>query len=134
MSICQRQNLAKTQKKIAMRKTPPVMFERPQSGEAAILVQIHFPDNYDEEVLAEFRELALAAGARPVATITGARHVPEPKYFIGKGKVEEIRAAIVATQAQLVLFNHPLSPAQERNLEQYLKCRVLDRTGLILDI
>lgn len=108
------------------------MFERPQSGELAILVQMNAVGN--DSVLAEFNELAIAAGAIPVATISGSRQVPEPKYYIGKGKVEEIRQEIAVSGAQLVLFNHPLSPAQERNLEKFLQCRVLDRTGLILDI
>lgn len=110
------------------------MFERPQHGEIAILVNITFPQDHSEERLPEFHELVLAAGATPVATVTGNRTIPEPKYFIGKGKAEEILALVIAHQADIVLFNHPLSPAQERNLEQLLKCRVLDRTGLILDI
>ena len=110
------------------------MFERPQHGEIAILVNITFPQDHSEETLSEFRELVLAAGASPVATVTGTRTVPEPKYFIGKGKAEEILELVTTYQADIVLFNHPLSPAQERNLEQLLKCRVLDRTGLILDI
>lgn len=110
------------------------MFERPKSGESAVLVNILFPNNQSEESLAEFHELVLAAGANPVATITGTRATPEPKYFIGSGKAEEIRATVVSANADLVLFNHPLTPTQERNLEQLFKCRVLDRTGLILDI
>lgn len=110
------------------------MFERPETGELAVLAQINFSADLAQEMLTEFQELALAAGAKPVAIITGTRQTPEPKYFIGTGKAAEIRAAIVATHANLVLVNHPLSPAQERNLEEFLKCRVLDRTGLILDI
>lgn len=110
------------------------MFERPQGGELAVLVQLNFSAGSSEEMLAEFRELALAAGAKPMAIITGTRQMPEPKYFIGSGKAEEIQAALAATQADLVLINHALSPGQQRNLERFLKCRVLDRTGLILDI
>jgi len=110
------------------------MFERPQSGELVVLVNITFPQTHTEESLQEFRELALAAGAKPVAIITGKRSVPEAKYFVGTGKVAEIEAIVAATHANLVLFNHTLTPSQERNLEQLLKCRVLDRTGLILDI
>jgi GTP-binding protein HflX len=110
------------------------MFERPQGGERAVLVQIDLSGNQAEEMLAEFRELAVAAGANPIAIITGTRKTPEPKYFIGTGKAAEIHAAVTTTQANLVLINHPLSPAQQRNLEGYLQCRVLDRTGLILDI
>lgn len=110
------------------------MFERPQSGELAVLVNITFPQTSSEDTLQEFHELAFAAGAKPVALVTGSRTVPEPKYFVGTGKAEEIQTAINSTNAQLVLFNHNLSPAQERNLERLLQCRVLDRTGLILDI
>lgn len=109
------------------------MFERPQGGERAILVHIDL-GLADKEGLAEFRELAVGAGATVVAEVTGARKIPEPKYFIGSGKAEEIRQAVIATDANLVLFNHTLTPAQERNLEQFIHCRVLDRTGLILDI
>jgi GTP-binding protein HflX len=87
-----------------------------------------------QEDLDEFKELVRSAGADSVAVITGTRHAPEPKYFVGTGKADEIRQSVVAHQADLVLFNHALSPAQERNLERMLKCRVLDRTGLILDI
>ncbi len=110
------------------------MLERPKQGELAVLVQINSSASYAEEVFAEFHELALAAGATPVASIMGARKIPEPKYYVGSGKVAEIKAAINATQAEIVLVNHPLSPAQQRNLEQDLQCRVLDRTTLILDI
>lgn len=110
------------------------MLERPKHGELAVLVQNNSSQYAAEELLAEFRELALAAGATPVATITGTRKIPEPKYYIGSGKVAEVQAAICATQAEIVLINHPLSPAQQRNLEQDLQCRVLDRTALILDI
>lgn len=86
------------------------------------------------EDLAELRELALSARTCPVAVITGTRQQPDPKYFIGSGKAEELRACVERERADVVLFNHPLSPAQERNLEKLLQCRVLDRTGLILDI
>ncbi len=87
-----------------------------------------------EEDLAEFRELVISAGAVPVEIVTGSRQIPESKYFVGSGKALEIKAAVIAHQAEIVLFNHPLTPSQERNLEALLKCRVLDRTGLILDI
>lgn len=86
------------------------------------------------EDLDEFQELAASAGARVLAAITGSRQTPDPKYFIGTGKAEEIRQQVLAHQVQLVLINHNLSPTQERNLERLLQCRVLDRTGLILDI
>lgn len=110
------------------------MIDRPQGGERAVLVHIHFPESGMQEDLTEFKELARSAGASDVAVIQGQRHAPEPKYFVGTGKAEEIRAAVSANQAEIVLFNHSLSPAQERNLERLLGCRVLDRTGLILDI
>lgn len=108
------------------------MFERPRSGERAILV--HLQTQYDQEDLAELSELARSAGADPVATVTGSRRSPDPRTFIGSGKLEELRAAVVHHDAELVLFNHALSPSQERNLEQSLEVRVIDRNGLILDI
>ena len=110
------------------------MIDRPSGGERVILVHVRFPAGSMEEDLAEFQELAVSAGAQVVGLVTGTRRVPEAKYFVGSGKAEEIRATVLATQADLVLFNHVLSPAQERNLESLIQCRVLDRTGLILDI
>lgn len=110
------------------------MFERPKSGERAVLVHITFSRFHESSDLREFTELALAAGAEPVAKILGSREMPDPKFFVGKGKVEEIQTAIVSLNADVVLFNHELTPAQERNLEKAIKCRVLSRTGLILDI
>ncbi|MDX1442981.1 MAG: ribosome rescue GTPase HflX [Gammaproteobacteria bacterium] len=110
------------------------MFDRPQSGERAILVHLDFGPGHDSVALDELRELTLSAGATPLAEITGSRHSPDPKYFCGTGKADEIREAVVANDGELVIFNHELSPSQERNLERLLKCRVLDRTGLILDI
>lgn len=117
-----------------MRGLNPVTFERPQGGERVILVHISFPEHADQEAIDEFQELACAAGANPVAFIGGSRQTPDPKYYVGSGKAEEIRTALNTTQAELVLFNHSLTPAQERNLERFLSCRVLDRTELILDI
>jgi len=110
------------------------LFERPQGGERAVLVHIAFDSREHGENLQEFQELVRSAGAEAVATVTGRMRVPEPKYFVGSGKAEAIRDAVAAEGAELVLFNHGLSPAQERNLERLLRCRVLDRTGLILDI
>lgn len=110
------------------------MLERPQSGELAILVHIYFKKYENEEIVKEFQELALAAGAKPMTLIIGRQRQPKVKYFIGTGKLEEISTALLTHQAQLILFNHDLAPAQERNLEQKLCCRVLGRTGLILDI
>ncbi|MFN4148099.1 MAG: GTPase HflX [Rhodocyclaceae bacterium] len=110
------------------------MFERPASGERALLVQLDFGEDDFDERLDEFRLLATSAGAAPVVTIFGKRSRPEPATFVGKGKVEEIRNAAALHGADLVLFNHELSPAQQRNLEKALERRVVDRTALILDI
>ncbi len=111
------------------------MNDRPNSGgERVVLVHINFPAGKMEEDLEEFKELAVSAGAEAVEIVTGTRRVPESKYFVGSGKAEEIRDAVSIKKADLVIFNHNLSPAQERNLERLIKCRVVDRTGLILDI
>ncbi|MBL4572023.1 MAG: GTPase HflX [Gammaproteobacteria bacterium] len=111
-----------------------MFFDRPDSGEVSILVHLIIDSESEREDPAEFEELAISAGAQPVDFITGSRKTPSPNLFIGSGKLEEIKAAVQAHKAGLVLFNHTLSPSQERNLEAELKCRVLDRTGLILDI
>ncbi len=112
-----------------------MFFERPQNGgELAVLVHIDFPEGSNREDLQEFQELVLSAGADPVELITSKRTVPDAKTFIGSGKVAEISDMARLHEAQLVIFNHALSPSQERNLERELQCRVLDRTGLILDI
>jgi len=111
-----------------------LFFERPESGERAILVHIELAHEADRENPRELEELALSAGADPVEFLTGSRADPSPKFFLGKGKVEELGELVRAHEAELVIFNHALSPAQERNLERELQCRVLDRTGLILDI
>ena len=110
------------------------MFERPQGGERAILVHLNLHTGFDEESLEEFKELTVSSGAEPVAVVTGSRTVPHPRYFVGTGKAEEIREAVLENEADVVLFDHDLSPVQERNLEALLECQVLDRTGLILDI
>jgi len=111
-----------------------LFFERPETGEVSILVHISFDAEYEQEDPMEFEELVLSAGGKPVEFITGKRKQPSPNFFVGSGKLEQISEAVSAHQAELVLFNHSLSPSQERNLERELKCRVLDRTGLILDI
>ncbi len=111
-----------------------MFFERPKTGEVTILVQLSIESDKEREDPIEFEELALSAGALPVEFISGARKQPSPNYFVGSGKLEEIASAVRAHKAQVVLFNHALSPSQERNLEKELQCRVLDRTGLILDI
>lgn len=110
------------------------MNERPAASERAVIVQLDFgqPDLQDQ--LGEARLLAESAGAEVVAEVFGRRHAPDPKSFAGKGKVEEIAAVLAAGDADLVIFNHQLSPVQERNLERQLQCRVIDRTSLILDI
>lgn len=111
-----------------------MFFDRPESGEVSILVHISINSESEREDPEEFEELAISAGALPVAYLKGSRKQPSSTYFIGSGKLEELSAAVESHKADLVLFNHSLSPSQERNLEQHLKCRVLDRTGLILDI
>lgn len=111
-----------------------MFFERPESGELAVLVHMNLYSENEPEDPREFEELVLSAGGDPVVFITGQRHTPHPKYFIGSGKLQELLHAIKASGAQLAIFNHNLSPSQERNLERELQCRVLDRTGLILDI
>jgi len=103
-------------------------------GEEAILVHVDFPEGANREDLNEFRELVISAGADPVDLVTTKRDVPHVKTFVGKGKVEEIAEAVRMHDVSLVIFNHALTPSQERNVEREIKCRVLDRTGLILDI
>jgi GTP-binding protein HflX len=110
------------------------LFERPESGERAVLVHVNFPDGANREDLEEFTELVISAGATPVATLTATRAAPDPRLFVGQGKAGEIQAAVRQHHAEVVIFNHTLSPSQERNLERLLSCRVLARTGLILDI
>ena len=110
------------------------MFERPERGERAILVRIGLGRPPDAEELGEFDALARSAGVLPVATITGSRRSPEPRYFVGSGKAEEIRDRARAESADVILVDHELSPSQERNLERLVGRRVLDRAGLILDI
>ncbi len=112
-----------------------MFFERPETGELAILIHLNLGSTAsDEAETKEFEELAISAGAIPVAFIHASRRSTTPRFLVGSGKVDEIAAAIALHGAQLVMFNHTLSPSQERNLEKALNCRVLDRTGLILDI
>lgn len=111
-----------------------MFFERPESGETAILVHFDFSRGDDPEDPREFEELVLSAQGDPAAFLLGRRAAPHPKYFIGSGKLEELQALVHEHCAKLVIFNHVLSPSQERNLEKVLECRVLDRVGLILDI
>ena len=111
-----------------------MFFERPDSGELAVLVHLDLASENEPEDPREFEELVLSAGGDPISLVTGFRSAPHPKYFVGTGKMDELCQVVKDSAAQLVIFNHNLSPSQERNLEHELKCRVLDRTGLILDI
>lgn len=110
------------------------MLDRPEAGERALLVHPRARDPRLTADLQEFRELALSAGAIVVDSLTTHRDTPDPKYFLGSGKVAELKSLVAALEIELLLVNHELSPAQERNLEKELQCRVVDRTGLILDI
>jgi len=111
-----------------------LFFDRPDSGELAVLIHLDLFRMSDSDDPREFEELVLSAGGDPVAFLTGQRNSPKANYFIGSGKLEELKQLVVHHGAQLAIFNHILSPSQERNLEAVLECRVLDRTGLILDI
>jgi GTP-binding protein HflX len=110
------------------------LFERPRAGERAVLVRLGLGAPADPEDILEFEALTRSAGAVPVLSIGGRRDRPDPRFFVGSGKAEEIRAAAIEHNADVVLFDHPLSPSQERNLEKLIERRVLDRSGLILDI
>ena len=110
------------------------MRERPPGGSRAILVGVDFGQDGFPESLDELRLLALSAGLVPCATVVGKRSHPDPALYVGSGKVEEIRLALQSQDASVVIFNHELSPAQERNLEQTLRTSVQDRTSLILGI
>lgn len=103
-------------------------------SERAILVHLdgHAPEVREDPY--EFQELVVSAGAAIASFVSVSRHQPTARFLIGSGKVEELRQLVIAEQADLVIFNHALTPSQERNLEGALECRVLDRVGLILDI
>ena len=109
-------------------------FDRHDGGENAILVHLDIREMIDPDDLEEFRLLVHSAGANELDIITGGRNKPHAKYFVGTGKADEIAQAVARHEADIVIFNHDLTPSQERNLEALIKCRVLDRTGLILDI
>ncbi|BCE01723.1 ribosome rescue GTPase HflX [Marinicellulosiphila megalodicopiae] len=111
-----------------------MFFERVDSGDQAVLVHINFVDESEREDPDEFLELVISAGVTPLITINGSRKSIHPKSFVGSGKIEEIKVAVDSLGANVVLFNHTLSPRQEWMIEQELGCRVIDRTGLILDI
>ena len=110
------------------------MFERPSVGQRAVVVHIALGLAEYEQANVEFLDLVRSSGAEVLASIGGKRNSPDPRYFVGAGKAEEIAEAVREHDAELVVFNHDLSPSQERNLEKRLACRVLDRAGLILDI
>jgi GTPase len=110
------------------------LFDRPKSGERALLVRIGLGEPPVAAELQEFEALAASAGAIPVGFVTGSRQRPDPRFFVGSGKAEELKTRADETAAALILVDHPLSPSQERNLEKLTGRRVLDRNGLILDI
>ncbi|MGE4355507.1 ribosome rescue GTPase HflX [Halothiobacillus sp.] len=109
-------------------------FERHEGGERAVLLHVVSRQQSRAEDLDEFRELVDSAGAEILGECLASREAPDPRLYIGKGKAEELADLVKNTEADLVVVNAQLSPSQERNLEALLQCRVLDRTGLILDI
>lgn len=110
------------------------MLDRPESSSDAILVSLDFGETGYEESLDELKQLAISADISIRGVLEGKRDKPDAKYFIGSGKAEELAEMVKATESRAVVFNHDLSPSQQRNLERLLECRVADRTGLILDI
>lgn len=110
------------------------LFERPSGFETAILVSVDFGESDYQESLEELRQLSLSAGLDVRGTIEGKRSTPDAKLFIGSGKADELLQAMKALDCNIAVFNHDLSPSQQRNLERLLQARVVDRTGLILDI
>lgn len=110
------------------------MFDRYEAGEQAVLVHVNFSDEGEREDLDELKMLVSSAGVNALGVITTSRSAPSAKFFVGSGKAEEIASQVQMLDADVVIFNHALTPAQERNLERLFQCRVVDRTGLILDI
>jgi GTP-binding protein HflX len=110
------------------------LFERHEGGERVILVALDFGTPDFAESVAELRLLAKGAGLDILGEVQGKRSRPDAALFVGSGKADELAALVAATDADVVIFNHELSPAQERNLERRVHCRVIDRTSLILDI
>jgi len=108
------------------------MFERPNEGKSACVISINFGDTDFEESVEEIKELVLSADMKIVSTVNIKRSAPDPKYFLGSGKAEEVKFIIQESKADTVIFNHNLSPSQERNLEKYFSTRIFDRTALIL--
>ncbi len=111
-----------------------MFFDRYRSGERAVLVSMRFGASAQNQDCTEFEELARSAGVETCALVTGSRQYPQPRTYIGSGKLEELARTLQTVDAEIVILNHDLSPSQERNLERELRCRVLGRTGLILDI
>ena len=111
-----------------------MFFERAEGGNNALLVHIDFYAQKEREDADEFVELAISAGISITSVIKATGNSPNAKTFVGSGKLEEIVSLVEAEGANMVLFNHALTPSQQRNLEAVLECRVVDRTGLILDI
>ena len=110
------------------------MFERPQSGERAVLIHPEFGKTPDPADTEEFRLLAKSAGAQEQDMVLYSRPKPESRYLLGQGKIDELASFVESEKIELLLVNYTLSPSQERNIEKACQCRVLDRTGLILDI
>jgi GTP-binding protein HflX len=110
------------------------MLERPNGGQRAVLVGLAIGSRRQAPGLDELSALATSAGATVVGRVTGKRASPDPALYAGKGKVDEIAGVRDSARADLVIFDHVLSGVQQRNLEQALSCRVVDRTSLILDI
>ncbi len=110
------------------------MFERHQGGERVVLVSVDFGRIDFQDSRDEFQQLAGGAGLQVLAHLQARRSRPDAALFVGSGKADEIAAQVAASEADVVIFNHELSPAQERNLERRIQCRVIDRTSLILDI
>lgn len=110
------------------------LFERPSGGESAILVSVDFGESDYQESLEELRQLSLSAGLAVRGTVEGKRSTPDAKLFVGSGKADELLQVMQATESNIAVFNHDLTPSQQRNLERLLQARVVDRTGLILDI
>jgi len=110
------------------------LLDRYEGGEQAVLVHVTFVAESAREDLEELKLLVSSAGVNAVTVVTGSRSVPDARLFVGSGKAEEIASAVKAAEADVVIFNHALTPSQERNLERVFECRVIDRTDLILDI
>jgi GTP-binding protein HflX len=110
------------------------LFDRYEAGEQAVLVHVDFSDESNKEDVNELQMLVSSAGVKTASVLSTSRNSPHAKYFVGSGKAQEIADTVKAIDADVVIFNHQLSPSQERNLEALICCRVLDRTSLILDI